>query len=398
MADSRTTKEIDSIEQIIEKHLPPEELSEVKRILYGKELPTIDLAQEAANLAQDGDFQLSGYSFNAAKESSRSPQIVRVGLIQNKIIKPTTDDVKDQRDALFQRIEQMIDAAAITGVNVLCLQEAWTMPFAFCTREKQPWCEFAEPADETGESTKLLSSLAKKYGMVIISPILERDESKGGVLWNTAVVISHTGNVIGKQRKNHIPRVGDFNESTYYMEGDTGHKVFATKFGRIAINICYGRHHPLNWMMFGLHGAQIVFNPSATVGGLSEPLWGIEARNAAIANTYFSCAINRVGTESFPNEFTSGDGKPSHKDFGHFYGSSYVAAPDGSRTPGLSRVKDGLLVAEMDLNLIQQVQDKWMFRMTQRLDMYKESVTEYVEDTWKESYRFKNQFVKDEMQ
>lgn len=65
----------------------------------------------------------------------------------------------------------------------------------------------------------------------------------------------------------------------------------------------------------------------------SEPLWAIEARNAAIANGYFTCAINRVGTEVFPNEFTSGDGKPAHHHFGHFYGSSYVAAPDGSRTP-----------------------------------------------------------------
>lgn len=69
------------------------------------------------------------------------------------------------------------------------------------------------------------------------------------------------------------------------------------------------------------------------MGDLSEPLWGIEARNAAIANGYFTCAINRVGTEIFENEFTSGNGKPAHKDFGHFYGSSYVAAPNGSRTP-----------------------------------------------------------------
>ena len=84
--------------------------------------------------------------------------------------------------------------------------------------------------------------------------------------------------------------------------------------------------------MFGLNNAEIVFNPSATVGALSEPLWGIEARNAAIANSYFTCAINRVGTESFPNEFTSGDGKPAHNEFGHFYGSSYVASPDGSRS------------------------------------------------------------------
>lgn len=66
---------------------------------------------------------------------------------------------------------------------------------------------------------------------------------------------------------------------------------------------------------------------------MSEPLWPIEARNAAIANNYFTCAINRVGTEIFKNEFTSGDGRPAHKEFGHFYGSSYVAGPDGSRTP-----------------------------------------------------------------
>ena len=77
-----------------------------------------------------------------------------------------------------------------------------------------------------------------------------------------------------------------------------------------------------------------------------------------------------MGTEVFPNEFTSGDGKPAHKDFGPFYGSSYIAAPDGSRTPALSRDSDGLLVAEMDLNLCRQIKDKWGFRMTQRLDLY----------------------------
>jgi beta-ureidopropionase len=89
--------------------------------------------------------------------------------------------------------------------------------------------------------------------------------------------------------------------------------------------------------MFGLNGAEIVFNPSATVGALSEPLWPIEARCAAIANNYFTAGINRIGTESFPNAFTSGDGKAAHHDFGHFYGSSYVTAPDGSSAPPGSR-------------------------------------------------------------
>lgn len=214
--------------------------------------------------------------------------------------------------------------------------------------------------------------------MVVVSPVLERDSDHGDVLWNTAVVVASSGAVLGKTRKNHIPRVGDFNESTYYMEGNLGHPVFQTQFGRIAVNICYGRHHPLNWLMYSINGAEIIFNPSATIGALSESLWPIEARNAAIANHCFTCAINRVGREHFPNEFTSGDGKKAHRDFGYFYGSSYVAAPDGSRTPGLSRTRDGLLVAELDLNLCRQVNDIWGFKMTGRYEMYARELAEAV--------------------
>ncbi|KAL0626529.1 Beta-ureidopropionase [Plecturocebus cupreus] len=301
------------------------------------------------------------------------------------------------------------------------------MPFAFCTRQKLPWTEFAESAEDgpttkfcqkvghycaSGSSCQIRSShragpkllgvafrhgkctrsLAKNHNMVVVSPILERDSEHGDTLWNTAVVISNSGAVLGKTRKNHIPRVGDFNEikhrtrlstagstpvsttcthpgchltlanfdgqgqeelpsvlsrtvslpwhpeeqadrqrwengvqsacptgtsltlgrmekSTYYMEGNLGHPVFQTQFGRIAVNICYGRHHPLNWLMYSINRAEIIFNPSATTGALSESMWPIEARNAAIANHCFTCAINRVGTEHFTNEFTSGDGK-----------------------------------------------------------------------------------------
>lgn len=366
--------EFSSLEQCLEKHIPEQELKEVKRILYGRELPVIIIPEAAEKLSQLHNFEVKGYSIQAAKEELTPQRIVRIGVIQNAIDVETTAPIADQRAALYAKITRMTEAAAHCGVNVLCYQEAWTMPFAFCTREKQPWCEFAESV-ENGPTTQLCQELAKKHNMVIVSPILERDEVHGDTLWNTAVVISNTGYVLGKSRKNHIPRVGDFNESTYYMEGDTGHVVFQTQFGRIAINICYGRHHPQNWMMYGINGAEIVFNPSATVGALSEPMWGIEARNAAIANSYFTCAINRVGTETFPNEFSSADGKPAHKDFGHFYGSSYVAAPDGSRTPGLSRTRDGLLVTEVDLNLCRQVKDKWGLRMTQRLDLYAASLT-----------------------
>jgi beta-ureidopropionase len=362
-----TQNEIESLEGLLRK-LPAEDQAEAFRILYGNMPESIAIHPAARALAEQHDFDVAAYRFSAAREQRRAPRVVRVGVIQTQIVEPTDAPIEAQFQALCRRTEKLIHAAGAMGCNVLGLQEAWTMPFAFCTREKHPWLEFAESVD--GPSTQFIAQLARQYNMVIVSPILERDEAHGGTIHNTAVVVGNRGNIIGKHRKNHIPRVGDFNESTYYMEGDTGWPVFETQFGKVGINICYGRHHPLNWLMFGINGAEIVFNPSATVGALSEPLWPIEARCASIANNYFTAAINRIGTESFPNEFTSGDGASAHKDFGHFYGSSYVAAPDGGRSPGLSRTRDGVLISEIDLNHCRQVRDKWGFQMTQRLGEY----------------------------
>ncbi|KAI6194194.1 Beta-ureidopropionase [Aphelenchoides besseyi] len=356
----------EGFESIVDS-LPSEQRDQAIRLIYGKELETLEFDEKLQNLSETDKFQVAGFRFTAASEHLRSPRVVRVAAIQNSIVEPTTEPVDVQRNAIHQRVAKMIEAAAEAKANIICLQEAWTMPFAFCTRERLPWSEFAESAED-GPTTRFLKALAQRLGCVIISPILERDPRD--VLWNTAVIISQNGTVIGKTRKNHIPRVGDFNESTYYLESELGHPVFQTAFGRIAVNICYGRHHPQNWMVYALNGAEIIFNPSATVSGLSEALWPIEARNAAIANHVFTVAINRVGTEHFPNAFTSGDGQPPHKDFGHFYGQSYVAAPDGTRTPSLSRVTEGVLIAEMDLNLCRQTLDKWGFRMTQRLKLY----------------------------
>ncbi|KAK8312382.1 hypothetical protein V6Z11_D01G036500 [Gossypium hirsutum] len=340
-----------SLHHLLSANLKPQLYQEVSRLLLGlncgKALETIVPPESAKALSSKHDFDL---------QESR----VRVGLIQNSIAFPTTAPFSDQKKAIFEKLRPIIDAAGASGVNILCLQEAWMMPFAFCTREKR-WCEFAEPVNR--ESTQFLQEFALKYNMR---------------LWNTAVIIGNHGNIIGKHRKNHIPRVGDFNESTYYMEGNTGHPVFETVYGKIAVNICYGRHHPLNWLAFGLNGAEIVFNPSATVGELSEPMWPIEARNASIANSYFVGSINRVGTEIFPNPFTSGDGKPQHPDFGHFYGSSHFSAPDASCTPSLSRFKDGLMISDMDLNLCRQLKDKWGFRMTARYELYADTLASYL--------------------
>ncbi|HBP18992.1 MAG TPA: acyltransferase [Planctomycetes bacterium] len=379
-AKNPSAGEIESLESLLRK-LPQEDQAEAFRILYGDVPSELQIPPAAKAIADEHDFEVAAYSFPAAKEQRRAPRLVRVGVIQNQIVKATTDPVVAQYEAIADRVEVMLEAAGKLGTNVVCLQEAWTMPFAFCTREKSPWLEFAEPVD--GPSTQRLAKVAKRLNMVIVSPILERDEVNGETIHNTAVVIGSDGKVIGSHRKNHIPRVGDFNESTYYMEGDSGWPVFQTEFGKVAINICYGRHHPLNWLMFGVNGAEIVFNPSATVGALSEPLWPIEARCAAIANHYFVAGINRIGTERFPNQFTSGDGKPAKNHFGHFYGSSYLTAPNGARTPGLSRIRDGLLVSEIDLNQCRQVRDTWGFAMTARIAEYAKALTDATQPGWK---------------
>ncbi|KAG0474353.1 hypothetical protein HPP92_014039 [Vanilla planifolia] len=344
----------ESLHQLLETSLKPELFQEVSRLLLGfncgKAIERVLLPEIATSLSIKHDFDIQAFCFHADKEALRQPRIVRVGLIQNKIVLPTTAPFSDQKKAIMQKVKLMIDAAGASGVNIICLQ--------------------------------FLQGLAREYNMVIVNPILERDLKHGEVLSNTAVIIGNHGNIIGIHRKNHIPRVGDFNESTYYMEGNTGHPVFETCYGKIAVNICYGRHHPLNWLAFGLNGAEIVFNPSATVGELSEPMWPIEARNAAIANSYFVGSINRVGTETFPNPFTSGDGKPQHSDFGHFYGSSYFSAPDASCTPSLSRHRDGLLISDMDLNLCRQLKDKWGFRMTARYEIYGDLLSSYLKPSF----------------
>jgi beta-ureidopropionase len=175
----------------------------VRRILYGynqgQSVQSLIISTEAKNAAHDGKFDLQAYRFVAASEQLRQPRKVRIGLVQNSIVLPTTAPYAQQRDAILGRIRQLVDAAAKCGTQVLCLQEAFHMPFAFCTRERE-WCEFAEPV-EGGPSVLLCQELAVCHGMVIVCPILERDPVHCETVWNTAVVIGHRGNIIGKHRK-----------------------------------------------------------------------------------------------------------------------------------------------------------------------------------------------------
>ena len=194
-AGYRDNDEFHSVEKILADNLPPKELAQVRRVLYGmnggKLVEELPLPAAAKALADKGDFDVKLHKFVATAEA-REPRIVRFGVTQNMIISPTDRPIDEQYQTMQDRHEEFIEAAAAAGCNVLCFQEAWTMPFAFCTREKLPWTAFAECA-ETGRSTTFLRRMALKHNMVIVSPILERDMAHGRTIWNTAVVISNTG-------------------------------------------------------------------------------------------------------------------------------------------------------------------------------------------------------------
>ena len=132
--------------------------------------------------------------------------------------------------------------------------------------------------------------------MVMIVPIYEK--AMRGVYYNTAAVIDADGTYLGKYRKQHIPQVAGFWEKFFFKPGNGGYPVFKTRYAKVGVYICYDRHFPEGARCLGLNGAEIVFNPSATVAGLSQYLWKLEQPAHAVANGYYVGAINRVGIEA----------------------------------------------------------------------------------------------------
>ena len=245
-----------------------------------------------------------------------------------------------------------IEEAGKKGVQILCLQEIFNTPY-FCPGQDRKWYASAEPVP--GPTVELMQQYAKKYSMVIIVPIYE--EEQPGVLYNTAAVIDADGSYLGKYRKNHIPHTSGFWEKFFFKPGNLGYPVFQTRYAKIGVYICYDRHFPEGARILGLNGAEIVYNPSATVAGLSQYLWKLEQPAHAAANGYFMGCINRVGEE-----------KPWG--LGRFYGTSYFVDPRGQIFSEASEFDDELLVAEFDLDMIAEVRSTWQFFRDRRPETY----------------------------
>jgi beta-ureidopropionase len=202
----------------------------------------------------------------------------------------------------------------------------------------------------------LMREVAKKHGIVLVVPIYE--EEIAGLYYNAAAVIDADGSYLGKFRKIHLPQVDPgFWEKFYFRPGNLGYPVFATRVGKVGVYICYDRHFPEGARCLGLAGAEIVFNPSATVAGLSEYLWKLEQPAHAAANGYWVGAINRPGVE-----------EPWR--IGEFYGQSYFCDPRGQIMAIAARDRDEVLVADLDFDLIREVRNTWQFYRDRRPETY----------------------------
>jgi beta-ureidopropionase len=280
--------------------------------------------------------------------------VVRCALIQAANVASPGLPLDDVKKAMLEKHEAYIAQAADAGSQITCLQEIFYGPY-FCAEQQTRWYDFTEPIPD-GPTVKRMQELARRHNMAIIVPIYEIEQA--GVFYNTAAVIDRAGNYLGSYRKNHIPHVAPgFWEKFYFRPGNLGYPVFDLGVARVGVYICYDRHFPEGARALGLNGAEIVFNPSATVAGLSEHLWKIEQPAHAVANGYFIGAINRVGREEPWN-------------IGHFYGTSYFCDPRGRIFAQASREKDEVLVADLDLDMIKEVRQTWQFFRDRRPESY----------------------------
>jgi beta-ureidopropionase len=273
-----------------------------------------------------------------------------VTTIRAAVIQAHANMPKDE--AVDKHIE-LIGKAAAEGSQVTCLQEIFFGPY-FPAEQDSKWYATAEPED--GPTITRMREVARQHRMVLIVPWYE--EAMTGVYYNSAAVIDNDGSYLGKYRKTHIPHVGPcFWEKYYFKPGNVGYPVFDTAIGKIGLIICYDRHFPEVARAVGLGGAELVFNPSATVESLSKYLWELEQPAHAVANGYWIAAINRVGSE------------PPLTDH-RFYGSSYFCTPRGMIVAQASDSEDEVLVCDVDLDQVRETRNTWQFYRDRRPETY----------------------------
>ena len=270
---------------------------------------------------------------------------MRAGLIQASASENLQENLK--------RTTSLLKEAAEQGAELVCLQECFNTWF-FAQRINPDDQALAEPLD--GPSITHIRDAAARHKLHVIAPFYEKAMS--GELYNAAVLIDDSGNILGNYRKHHLPMSSHFNEKFYFRPGNIGFPVFETSLGKIGIMICYDRHFPEAARMLGLAGAEYIFVPTATTKrGFSRSVWETELKAHAIANGYYVAGVNRVGTE-LESEY---------------YGASVFVDPIGE-VIAQAGDKETVLVVDLPHERIDEVRRIWPFLRDRRPDAYGEII------------------------
>jgi N-carbamoylputrescine amidase len=252
------------------------------------------------------------------------------------------------RDANVARAEKLIRDAAGRGANIVLIQELFETPY-FCKDHQPRHFELARPLDGH-PAVEHFRGLARELGVVLPVSVFER---AGNAFFNSLAVVDADGAVIGSYRKSHIPEGPGYHEKFYFSPGDTGFKVFDSKFGKLGVAICWDQWFPEAARAMALMGAEILLYPTAIGSEPQDPTldssghWQRTMQGHAAANILPLVASNRIGTEQ-GEKYTM-----------TFYGSSFIASPTGEKLVEADRVSETVLTASFDLDEIRRYREAW---------------------------------------
>jgi len=286
-----------------------------------------------------------------------------VGLVQHA--------VGDTREQTIAHTVAGIRDAAAQGAKLVVLQELHCGPY-FCQTEETGVFDQAEPIP--GPGTDVFSALSKELGIVLVTSLFERRAA--GLYHNTAVVFEADGSIAGQYRKMHIPDDPGYYEKFYFTPGDLGFTPIDTSVGKLGVMVCWDQWYPEGARLMALAGAELLIYPTA-IGWDSQDTsdeqqrqrdaWITVQRGHAVANGLPVIAVNRVGVESAPD----GAGRQ------HFWGSSFVAGPQGEMLAQAGSDQDQTLVVTIDGARSEQVRRIWPFLRDRRIDAYADLTKRY---------------------
>ena len=282
---------------------------------------------------------------------------MKVGIIQQRCT-----------NAIAQNIAQLtthIRQAAAQGAELVVLQELHNSLY-FCQTEDTAMFDLAEPIP--GPSTEHFGRLAKELGIVIVTSLFEKRAP--GLCHNTAVVLERDGSIAGKYRKMHIPDDPAYYEKFYFTPGDLGFHPIQTSVGRLGVQVCWDQWYPEGARLMALQGAELLIYPTAIGYESSDTpdeqerqreAWTTVQRGHAVANGLPVIAVNRTGHEPDPSGQTRGI---------QFWGSSFVAGPQGEILYRAPQDEEAVAVVDIDLQRSENVRRWWPFLRDRRIEEF----------------------------